>query len=72
MSKTSLLVSYRQITEHCDSSILLEIASHLSLEFIPLTFQFKIFQDLFIAETRRHTTGTTTEQEFLKWSKDSN
>ena len=47
-SNCSLLVSWKVITQHELSSIFSLISSHLSFELIPLTFQLRIFQLLFI------------------------
>jgi len=45
ISKFSLFVSCRQMTEQLLSSILFLIASHLSDELIPRMFQHKIFHE---------------------------
>jgi hypothetical protein len=51
-SKNSLFVSWRQIIEAALSSILFLRVSHLLSPFIPLIFQHKIFQLLFIEKKR--------------------
>ena len=43
-----MLVSWKVIMQHALSSIFLLISFHLVVELIPLTFQFKIFQLLFM------------------------